>query len=263
MVGAAVRLAPPPSPARGPRWWMFSEGWGLLVAKTGDFSWPPAGTSAGHNRGLFHGHGQSDSAASVVTRPQRVDSHSPSHIRGDLGHGGSLVSAFQGRPSKMQCGLRSRVVRGLLRQFANDLFGEFLKAHVLANRADTHFSDQSEQPGLDFWRRPQTSPLRWCWIPMVHVQPGLGKPQGGLQLGVVRRQTRQICHHPRRQRCGIVLGGGATPIPFSRDKRMRVWRWTAIPHSVQSGGACDPTAIWGTQPAAGRGPLWANTRVGR
>ena len=27
------------------------------MAKNGDFSWPPAGTSAGHNRGLFHGHG--------------------------------------------------------------------------------------------------------------------------------------------------------------------------------------------------------------
>ena len=44
----------------------FSEGWGLLVAKSGDFSWPPVGTSAGHNRGLFHGHGQGVSTAAML-----------------------------------------------------------------------------------------------------------------------------------------------------------------------------------------------------
>lgn len=36
---------------------MLSEGWGLLVATSGDFSWPPAGTSSGRQWGLFHGHG--------------------------------------------------------------------------------------------------------------------------------------------------------------------------------------------------------------
>src|SRR5215204_3912123 len=35
----------------------FSEERGLPLATSGDFSWPPAGTSTGHQRGLSHGHG--------------------------------------------------------------------------------------------------------------------------------------------------------------------------------------------------------------
>jgi hypothetical protein len=49
---------PPPSPTEGHFWWMLSEGRGLLPATSGDFSWPPAGTSSGHQRRLSHGHGQ-------------------------------------------------------------------------------------------------------------------------------------------------------------------------------------------------------------
>ena len=60
-------LAPQPSPARGPLGGWFSEGWGLLVAKSGDFSWPPAGTSDGHNRGLSRGHGQPLSAWAEIS----------------------------------------------------------------------------------------------------------------------------------------------------------------------------------------------------
>jgi hypothetical protein len=36
----------------------FSEEQGLPLATSGDFSWPPAETSTGHQRGLSHGHGQ-------------------------------------------------------------------------------------------------------------------------------------------------------------------------------------------------------------
>ena len=36
----------------------FSEGRGLLLATSGDSCRPPAGTSHGHQRRLFHGHGQ-------------------------------------------------------------------------------------------------------------------------------------------------------------------------------------------------------------
>jgi hypothetical protein len=36
---------------------MLSEGRGLLLATSGDFPWPPAGTSSGHQWGLSHGHG--------------------------------------------------------------------------------------------------------------------------------------------------------------------------------------------------------------
>ena len=37
---------------------MLNEGRGLLLATSGDFSWPPVGTSVGHQRILSHGHGQ-------------------------------------------------------------------------------------------------------------------------------------------------------------------------------------------------------------
>ena len=36
---------------------MLNEGWGLLLATSGDFSWPPVGTSRGHQWILSHGHG--------------------------------------------------------------------------------------------------------------------------------------------------------------------------------------------------------------
>ena len=36
---------------------MLSEGWGLLLATSGDFCWPPVGPSSGHQWGLSHGHG--------------------------------------------------------------------------------------------------------------------------------------------------------------------------------------------------------------
>ena len=45
---------------------MVSEGWGLLLATSGDFSWPPVGTSTGHQWGLSHGHGQTFGAVVLI-----------------------------------------------------------------------------------------------------------------------------------------------------------------------------------------------------
>src|ERR1035438_1388616 len=47
----------PPSPVRGHCGWILNEGRGLLLATSGDFSWPPAETSVGHQWILSHGHG--------------------------------------------------------------------------------------------------------------------------------------------------------------------------------------------------------------
>ncbi|MDA8040482.1 MAG: hypothetical protein M0Z69_15300 [Actinomycetota bacterium] len=49
----------------------FSEGRVLLLAMRGDFCWPPAGTSHGHQRRLFHGHGQADDPSRLVPNPAR------------------------------------------------------------------------------------------------------------------------------------------------------------------------------------------------
>ena len=80
------------------------------MAKSGDFSWPPAGTSAGRDRGLFHGHGQSQSGSGhlapedghlvaehddfdgqvgVVGSSEAEDLHGPEEgeIQGREGHG--------------------------------------------------------------------------------------------------------------------------------------------------------------------------------
>jgi hypothetical protein len=50
----------------------FSERWGLPLATSGDFSWPPAGTSTGHHRGLSHGHGHEDGVAPERARDQAI-----------------------------------------------------------------------------------------------------------------------------------------------------------------------------------------------
>ncbi|MDP8931543.1 MAG: hypothetical protein M3O70_23985, partial [Actinomycetota bacterium] len=42
--------------------------WGPSLATSGDLTWPPAGTSLGHHRGLSHGHGQRPANA-ADTRP--------------------------------------------------------------------------------------------------------------------------------------------------------------------------------------------------
>ena len=49
----------------------------------GDFSWPPAGTSAGHNRGLFHGHGHSWNPLRML----EAYLSATSRARGPLGEG--------------------------------------------------------------------------------------------------------------------------------------------------------------------------------
>ena len=65
-------LAPPPSPAGGHSRGCVSEERGLPLATSGDFSWPPAGTSSGHQRGLSHGHGQALNRSHLVfRRPSR------------------------------------------------------------------------------------------------------------------------------------------------------------------------------------------------
>ena len=46
---------------------MLNEGRGLLLATSGDFSWPPVGTSVGHQRILSHGHGHQDLNEGRVT----------------------------------------------------------------------------------------------------------------------------------------------------------------------------------------------------
>ena len=51
-------VEPPPSPVRGHCGWILNEGRGLFLATSGDFSWPPAETSVGHQWILSHGHGQ-------------------------------------------------------------------------------------------------------------------------------------------------------------------------------------------------------------
>ena len=66
---------PPPSPAEGHFWWMLSEGRGLLPATSGDFSWPPAGTSSGHQSGLSHGHGQTWDASWLTEASRRRSCH--------------------------------------------------------------------------------------------------------------------------------------------------------------------------------------------
>jgi hypothetical protein len=43
------------------------------VAKNGDFSWPPAGTSAGQKRGLSHGHGHTEQANVLAIHEERLD----------------------------------------------------------------------------------------------------------------------------------------------------------------------------------------------
>src|ERR1035438_2266810 len=58
----------PPSPVRGHCGWILNEGWGLFLATSGDFSWPPAETSVGHQWILSHGHGHHRTPKAISIR---------------------------------------------------------------------------------------------------------------------------------------------------------------------------------------------------
>src|SRR5665213_217223 len=71
-------VEPPPSPVRGHCGWILNEGRRLFLATSGDFSWPPAETSVGHQWILSHGHGHLIRSLDQIIFGRRVSSRQTS-----------------------------------------------------------------------------------------------------------------------------------------------------------------------------------------
>ena len=104
----------PPSPVRGHCGWILNEGRGLFLATSGDFSWPPAETSVGHQWILSHGHGQSGVGVQqfsipISVRPTDDAAHGKSfsfdgqvNVSGLNGVGGYLARITRTQPQALR-----------------------------------------------------------------------------------------------------------------------------------------------------------------
>ena len=76
------RLAPQPSPARGPSRWIPQRGAGTSHGHKRGLRWPKMTTSHGHQRGLPHGHGHRSRPGGIIDLPGTLPTTSMARAEG-------------------------------------------------------------------------------------------------------------------------------------------------------------------------------------